>query len=345
MAARAPRLVVLRPSVAAGGRGATTPGGSRPARSRTAGRSPPRSTTPTSRPPPRHRALAGQLGPDSRRHRRGDPRPLRRSRGRASLSRVARRRSARASSAGGSTSSGGPVTWKSSPSMPIQTATVSQLSAPVTSTQCSSSTVSTTPTAGLIRASTSLGRCVDEDPGVHLPAGGGDVPQHERCVVPAVERLCGEPTRAGHPQLDPVDPERLPVAGRTAAGHHVPALLPAHQPVRIGLDPFLAAVAEPQSLAVADGGRELDQQARRRPPGRRRWCRCWPGRCRCCRAAPATRRRRRSGSVRSSLASAAEPVSARPGTAMSTMLSPTATATASSSSRSRGGSRPWLPSR
>ena len=39
--------------------------------------------------------------------------------------------------------------------MPIHTATVSTLSAPVTSTQCSSSTVSTTPTVGLIRRSTS----------------------------------------------------------------------------------------------------------------------------------------------------------------------------------------------
>ena len=41
------------------------------------------------------------------------------------------------------------------PSIPIQTATVSTLSAPVTRTLWSSSTVSTTPTAGLMRRSTS----------------------------------------------------------------------------------------------------------------------------------------------------------------------------------------------
>ena len=39
--------------------------------------------------------------------------------------------------------------------MPIQTATISRLSPPVTSTLCSSSTVSTTPTVALIRRSTS----------------------------------------------------------------------------------------------------------------------------------------------------------------------------------------------
>ena len=75
--------------------------------------------------------------------------------------------------------------------MPIQTATISTLSPPVTSTQCVVVDLLDHADGRVDPGEDLGGRRVDGDPRVHRPAGRGDLAQHERGVVPAGQRLGG----------------------------------------------------------------------------------------------------------------------------------------------------------
>ena len=105
-----------------------------------------------------------------------------------------------------------------------------------------------------------LRRCVDEDPGVHVPAGARHLPQHERRVVTArqLDRAKPPPTRA--PQRHPVQPTRPPGVGPGLPRDEVPATLPTDQPVGLLLTSLIVAVVEPDLFMITDRRRHRRQQ-------------------------------------------------------------------------------------
>ena len=105
-----------------------------------------------------------------------------------------------------------------------------------------------------------LRRRVDRDAGVDVPPRERHLTEHERGVVVAGQRARGEPTPARGAQRHPVQAVRRPRVVERVAGHHEPAPLPAHQPVRLELPP-LAPVVEPELHMVADRRRHLGEQA------------------------------------------------------------------------------------
>ena len=124
-----------------------------------------------------------------------------------------------------------------------------------------------------------LGRGVDGDPGVHAPAGERDLAQHERRVVPAGQRLRGEPPAAGRAQLASSPAGTAPrcrSAGRGRPRTSAAASSPAGT-ARPG-----AGCSSPGSRSAARRGRGSRPRPRTaatgRRPGRRRWSRCSPGR-------------------------------------------------------------------
>ena len=228
------------------------------------------------------------------------------------------------------------------PSIPMQTASVSRLSAPVTSTDCRSSTGFDGADRRVDPRKHLLGRGVDEDPGVHGPARAGDLADDE---LGQVARGTARGGTAGRPGCAAAASRRGTAPSRRArlAADEVPPPLPGDEVVGLELERLVAVVAA-HALVVADRGGQVAEHGRHRPRGPRRWSRCWRDRrCSPSRRA-ATLRRSRSGRTCSSLVSARVLVSSTPEIPVAA-CSPTATATASSSSSRSGGSLAPTPSR